>query len=184
MKELVFCLEEPSAKAMLEGLLPKLLPEQIPVRYMVFEGKQDLEKRLMPRMRHYRNQKARFIVMRDQDSGDCKKIKKGLSQLCAQAGRTDAMVRIACHELESFYLADLAAVEKGLGISKLASQQNNRKFRAPDNLGAPSLELQTLTHGQYQKISGSRAIGVHLDPDNDRSISFRALVSAIRRSAA
>ncbi len=46
MKSLVFFLEEPSARAMLEGLLPRLLPDGWLVRYIVFEGKQDLEKQL------------------------------------------------------------------------------------------------------------------------------------------
>ena len=47
MSELVFMLEEQSARAMLEGLLPKLLPAEVTPRYVVFEGKQDLEKQLV-----------------------------------------------------------------------------------------------------------------------------------------
>jgi hypothetical protein len=43
MKELVFLLEEPSAKAMLESLLPRLLDEQIKFRLIPFKGKQDLQ---------------------------------------------------------------------------------------------------------------------------------------------
>ena len=41
MKTLVFCLEEPSAREMLKGVLPRLLPEGIDVKYLVFEGKQE-----------------------------------------------------------------------------------------------------------------------------------------------
>lgn len=37
MKELVFLLEEPSAKAMLESLLPRMLDQGIAVRCIVFE---------------------------------------------------------------------------------------------------------------------------------------------------
>ena len=69
--ELVFFLEEPSAKAMLQGVIPRLLPD-IEVRYIVFEGKQDLEKRLPIRLRAWQNPESRFLVLRDQDSGDCK----------------------------------------------------------------------------------------------------------------
>ena len=134
----------------------------------------------MHRLRNYNNQDACFIVMRDQDSGDCVQIKTKLTQLCTQTGRAKAVVRIACRELESFYLADLAAVEKGLAISRLANQQNTAKFRTPDRLGSPSQELKTLTQGRYQKIAGSRAIGPHLDPHNVRSASFKALVNAVR----
>ena len=70
MNQLVFLLEEPSAKAMLEGVLPRLLGDNVNVVYVVFEGKQDLEKRLPRRLRAWQNPNARFVVMRDQDSGD------------------------------------------------------------------------------------------------------------------
>jgi hypothetical protein len=102
MIELVFMLEEKSAKVLLEGLLPKLLPTEIAPRYIVFEGKQDLEKQLVRKIRGYINPHARFIVIRDQDSNpDCKAVKVKLSDLCRQAGKPDALVRVACHELES-----------------------------------------------------------------------------------
>ena len=69
MNELVFCLEEESAKAMLEGLLPRLLPNsKFIFRYIPFEGKQDLEKNLERKLRSYQNQAAQFVVIRDQDS--------------------------------------------------------------------------------------------------------------------
>jgi len=181
MRELVFFLEELSVRSMLEGLLPKIISQDISARFIVFEGKQDLEKQLVRRLRGYRNKEADFIVIRDQDSGDCRAIKARLSGLCAEAGCPKAMVRIACRELESFYLADLVAVEKGLGITGIARHQRNRKFRAPDRLGSPSQELKALTKGRYQKISGSRAIGSHLDPANGRSHSFKLLVATVRR---
>lgn len=184
MNELVFMLEEPSARAMLEGLLPKVLPIEIVPRYVVFEGKQDLEKQLVRKIRGYRNPEARFIVMRDQDANpDCKAVKTKLTELCRQAGRPTALVRIACHELESFYLGDLAAVERGLEISGLVRHQPNKLFREPDRLGSPSKELKTVTKGLYQKVSGSRDIGPHLDINNNRSASFHHLVAGIRRIA-
>ena len=182
MTELVFLLEEASAQAMLEGLLPKILPPDMTPRYIPFDGKSDLEKQLIKKVRGYRNQGAQFIVVRDQDSHpDCKAVKAKLVRLCQEAGKPEALVRIVCRELESFYLADLAAVEKGLELSGLAKRQGERKFRSPDFLGSPSRELATLTKGRYQKISGSRAIGPWLDPDNIRSDSFRNLVTGIRR---
>lgn len=182
MSELVFMLEEASARAMLEGLLPKVLPAGIVPRYVVFEGKQDLEKQLVRKIRGYRNPNARFVVMRDQDSNpDCKAVKGKLSELCRQAGKPTALVRIACRELESFYLGDLAAVERGLDITGLVRHQTNKLFRDPDRIGAPSKELKALTKGLYQKVGSSRDIGPHLDLDNTRSASFHNLVAGIRR---
>lgn len=49
MKELVFLLEEASAKALLSTLLPRLLNAEIKFRLIPFEGKQDLEKQLVKR---------------------------------------------------------------------------------------------------------------------------------------
>lgn len=186
MTELVFCLEEESAKAMLEGVLPRLLPEvEFVFKYIVFQGKQDLEKQLLRKLRGYCNTEARFIVLRDQDSNpNCVEVKRKLVDLCVKAGKPEALVRIACRELESFYLADLLAVELGLGMSGLAKLQLGKKFRSPDYLGAPSRELATLTKGKYQKVGGSRSIGKHIQLDNQRSDSFRNLISGICRLAA
>jgi len=184
MKELVFLLEEESAKAMLEGILVRILPVGFPVRYIVFEGKQELERQLSKRIRGYRNPEARFVVLRDQDSHPhCTEIKARLIALCREGGCNNALVRIACRELESFYLADLQAVEQGLSINGLARQQQKQKFRNPDLLGSPSRELKELTKGFYQKVGGSRAIGPHLDLDNIRSASFKNLILGIRRVA-
>lgn len=183
MKELVFLLEEASAAAMLEGLLPRILHPDIGIRFITFEGKQDLERQMLKRLRSYVNPLARFIVLRDQDNApNCIALKEKLIERCQQAGQADkTLVRIACKELETFYLADLAAVEQALELPNLARHQGTAKFRNSDRLGSPSKELITLTKGKYQKISGSRAIGKFLDPDNERSPSFKSLVKGVRR---
>jgi Domain of unknown function (DUF4276) len=183
MKELIFLLEEPSAKAMLESLLPRILKPDTQFRCIPFEGKQDLERQLARKIRAYQNDKARFIIMRDQDSHpDCSELKRSLLDLCLETGKADkCLVRLACKELETFYLADLQAVEQALRLKGLAKQQQTKKFRAPDLLGSPSHELRTLTKRCYEKIAGSRAIGQHLGLDNERSPSFRNLIAAIRR---
>ncbi|MEQ1526547.1 MAG: DUF4276 family protein [Gallionella sp.] len=183
MKELIFLLEEESAKVMLENLLPRILNDEIKPRLIAFEGKQDLEKQMVRKMRGWLNPQARFIVMRDQDAmPDCRVIKDGLLARCAEAGRQEvSLVRIACHELESFYLADLAAIEVSLGINGLVKQQNTTKFRNPDLLQNPSKELLALTKHRYQKVSSSRVIGQHLIVPNERSRSFKNLIAGIRR---
>jgi len=181
MKTIVFFLEEPSAREMLNGLLPRMLPSDIHVRYLIFQGKQDLEKNLARRLRGWLNPDSKFVVMRDQDAGDCRQVKRKLATLCNDAGKESVLIRIACHELESFYLGDLAAVERGLGPRRLSSKQNNAKYRNPDRLANPSEELKKLTVGGYQKISGSRAIGKHLSVERNFSTSFNMLVSGIQK---
>ncbi|MBD9466627.1 DUF4276 family protein [Pseudomonas sp. Pdm06] len=182
-KELVFLLEERSAKVMLEGLLPRILDAQIEFKLIAFEGKQDLEKRMVMRMRGYLNADARFIVMRDQDSDpNCTALKNRLVKKCQESGRGKvSLVRIACRELETFYLADLEAVGKALDIKGLSAKQQVAKFRKPDNIVSPSHELKVLSKYRYEKISGSREIGFHLAVDNIRSDSFRNLIQGIKR---
>lgn len=83
MKELVFLLEETSAKAMLESLLPRLLHPDIRPRFIAFEGKQDMERQMLKRLRSYLNPQARFIVLRDQDNApDCIAVKRKLAERC------------------------------------------------------------------------------------------------------
>lgn len=182
-KEIVFLLEELSARALLESLLPRVLSAEVGFRLVHFEGKQDLEKQLERKIRGYQNPQARFLVLRDQDSfPNCVDLKNRLLALCRASGRQSAcLVRIACTELETFYLADLQAVEQALDLKGLASQQLSNKFRVPDRLGSPSYELRTLTRKRYEKVAGSRAIGHCLQLDNDHSASFHHLVAGIRR---
>jgi hypothetical protein len=106
MTTLVFLLEEPSARDLLVGLLPRLLPPTFQVQYLVFEGKQDLEKQLVAKLRGWRAPHSAFVVLRDQDAADCHAVKRKLSDLVKLSGRTPTLVRVACRELESWFVGD------------------------------------------------------------------------------
>jgi hypothetical protein len=180
--EVVFLLEENSAKAMLEQVLENLSLHNISTRYIVFEGKQDLDKQVGKRLKGYSNPNAKFIILRDQDSSDCRELKQQLLQKAQEAGKADqTIVRIACHELESFYLGDLKAVEKALEC-KLPSQQNKNYRNPDDKLENANEELQKITKNKYQKIKGSRLIGKHLNLNSDRnkSKSFDHLLKTLK----
>ncbi len=180
MKTVVFCLEEPSAREMLKGLLPGILPADVVPKYIVFRGKQDLEKNLVRRLRCWLAPDTKFVVMRDQDAADCREVKAKLVKLCRAAGKPDTLVRVACRELESFYLGDLAAVEKGLGMAGLAKKQAAKKFRDPDQLVHPASEIGRLTKNRYEKIAGSRAIAPHMQLTGNKSRSFCVLIAGIK----
>ena len=99
------------------------------------------------------------------------------------AGRqAESIVRVACHELESFYLGDLEAVERGLNVSNLQKLKDKRMFRDPDIVPNPSILLGKITNSNYQKVAGSRAIGPHLSlDDSNHSCSFNVLILGIRK---
>ena len=180
MTTLVCFLEEASAKAFFEGIFPRLLPVGISVQYVVFEGKQDLEKQIVRKMRNWQKPNSVFLVMRDQDAAICTTVKENLIRLCNEAQKPDALVRIACHELESFYFGDLTAVEGALKV-KLSSNRNRALYRTPDNIVNPSKELEKITGGIYQKVGGSREIGKVISLTANSSHSFKVLISGIQR---
>ncbi len=138
------------------------------------------------RIRGYLNPLVRFIVLRDQDSHpNCVALKQALQERCIGTKReAHCLVRIACTELETFYLADLAAVSQALDMPGLERHQQQRKFRDPDHLGSPSKELRSLTKNRYEKREGSTLIGQHLSLDNTRSPSFHHFVAGILRLSA
>ncbi len=185
MMTLVFFLEELSAKVLLETLLPRFIPEErFDLCFVPFEGKQDLEKQLVRKIRGWRTPKTHFIVLRDQDSAECKDVKQRLDELCNEAGRPETLVRIACRELESWYLGDLQAVENALEVRNLASKQDQPRYRDPDALRNPAQELERITNRRYQKVSGSRAVAPLMDIENNRSRSFQIFVSGVKRLVA
>jgi hypothetical protein len=67
-----------------------------------------------------------------------------------------------------------------MGSANLQRLQQKRKYLDPDRLGNPEEELRKLVDS-YQQISGAKAIGRHLNLDGNRSKSFSAFVSGMRR---
>ena len=183
MSWLVCLLEEPSAAEMLKGILPNIVPEYVNVLYLVFEGKQDLEKNLERRLKGWQQPNSVFLVMRDKDGGDCLIIKQRLAEKVSASGKQAVtLIRIACTELESFYLGDLNAVEQGLEIDNLAKKQQTKKYRTPDTLSNAAQEISKLTNKKYQKIAGSRAIAPFLKIDgSNKSHRFNRLLDGINK---
>lgn len=182
--DLVFLLEERSMKELLEVLLPRIIPETVTFKCIHHEGKQDLEKSIPRKLKAWKTA-GRFIIIRDQDSGDCVEIKKQLKNLSKKSGRCDTLIRIVCHELESWYLGDLAAVEKAfeLKTGQLSKKQSNQKYRNPDQLNSAKQELKKLVTS-YQPISGSRKIGQYLEINNldkNKSYSFKMFIKGLHK---
>lgn len=178
---LYFFVEEESIVILLKSILHKVLPNNFSCHFIVFDGKQDLEKKLIKRLKNLKVPNSHVVVIRDQDREDCHIVKMRLQEKCKSAGKPETMIRVVCRELESFYLGDLKAVEVGLGIKGLAKKQENKKFRQPDQVQSPFKELELLTKKTYQKIAGSRAIAAHMDLAKNSSVSFNHLIQGIQR---
>ena len=175
---LVILTEEKSMKDALEHLLPKLGVDLDNVTIIAHQGKSDLEKSIPRKLRGWGDPAARFLILRDNDRGDCKSRKALLSTMVGQAGKSNvSKVRIVCQELESWFLADQPAlVAAGYAQpGKLYSFSS----KDPDAITHPVHEMEKLRPG-YGKINGANNIAPHMDPENQRSASFRNTILAIR----
>jgi hypothetical protein len=179
--ELVFLLEELSAKRFLDEFLPRFLPEDVTFRTIPHHGKSDLQRSLPTKLRAWQNPNARFVVLHDKDHNDCIQLKQSLRKICLKA-RPDItpLIRIACHEIEAWYLGDFGALQKGFPGFKSASVKNQARYRDVDALANASEELSKLIP-EYQKVSGSRAIGRIMDVESNSSKSFRIFVLGVKQ---
>jgi len=178
IQTLVVLLEEPSAKALLEGLLPRLIPVGVDVVYLVFEGKQDLEKNVTRKIAGWQRPDSAFLILRDRDAGKCDVVKKRLRERVVASGRT-ALIRIACRDLEAWVAGDLEALAKAFDTPELAKSANKAKFRDPDALVRPVEEVQRVVP-EYKKVEGARRVGPWLEPSRSTSHSFRVFCSGVR----
>ncbi|MBM2813611.1 MAG: hypothetical protein HW421_373 [Ignavibacteria bacterium] len=180
MKHLVFLLEEESAKALLENLLPRIF-QNITFKCIPFEGKSDLEGNFVKKLKGYNVPNTFFVILRDQDSADCYVIKNNLKEKCVDASKPDTLIRIACQELESWYFGSLVSVEKVLNISNLSHYSIDKRYRIPDSIVNPKQELKKITNQKYRQVSSSREIGNIMDYRNNTSKSFNVFIEGLKR---
>jgi hypothetical protein len=160
------------------GLLPRLVPAHVHPRYLVFEGKQDLEGQLVRRLRGWQVPDSAFVVLRDQDAGDCRVVRTRLASLVEESRRSPSLVRVACRELESWILGDWHAVAEAFDRPDLADLARKDLYREPDRLVRPVDELRKHL-ADYQKRDGARRVGPLLDPRRNRSHSFRTFCAGL-----
>ena len=197
--------EEPSMEAFLRAILPRLLPRECSFHIYVFQGKQDLLKKLPDRLRGYSSwipDNWRIVVVVDQDDQDCHELKEQLEQIARQANlhtRSQSgpcswqiVNRIAIEELEAWYFGDWDAVSDA--YPKVSpTVPRNKKYHNPDAIAGgtwEALERLLKWKGYFKsglpKITMAREVGKYFDPFRCRSGSFicfrNAMVEAVRAS--
>ena len=165
---------------LLDVLLHRLFPGLV-FRCIAHEGKQDLEKSIVKKLRGWQRPGVRFVVMRDQDSADCHAVKARLKMRCEQGGHADALVRLVCRELEAWYLGDVESLvdafpESG---SRLRRELRKSRYRDPDTVIGPAKVLDDLIP-EFVKRSSARAMGERLTREN-RSRSFQVFIDGVER---
>jgi len=197
-----FLVEEPSAEAALQNLFPTIVGPGHTFRIHVFQGAPDLMKQLPGRLRGYRSwlpEDWYIVVLRDVDREDCHDLKATLDNLTMQAGlvtksaaeaaRFQVMNRLAVEELEAWFIGDVEALCAAYPrISADLDKQS--RYRVPDQIqGGTKEALHRLLQrkgyhpGGVPQIATAREISRHMDPDRNRSRSFRAFRDGLRALA-
>jgi hypothetical protein len=185
--DFIFLLEEPSMKNVLDILLPKLIPDNISYICIDHKGKHDLDKSIPIKIKAFQHSlKTKFVIVHDQDSHDCKKLKAELLKLCKSSDQSKIIIRIICHELESWFLGDLTAVEKAYNLKSqtLSIKQNQKKFRNPDQLNSAKEELKKLVkkyNQEYYPGTHSKKIAPYLSLTDNKSRSFHVFLDGIKK---
>ncbi len=86
-----FFVEEPSAEAALQNIVPKIVGPAVSFNIHPFQGKPDLLKSLPGRLRGYRDWLPgdwRIVVLIDADQDDCRQLKARLEEIALSSGLT------------------------------------------------------------------------------------------------
>ncbi len=169
----------------LREVLPKIFPtwqEAVHWLPLTHRGKSDLEKSIPRKLKGWTEPGARFVILRDNDGGDCRQRKLRLRELASFRQPEDVLIRIVCQELESWFLGDQSAIKAAFPKSLAHPDKLPAKYRDPDLLTNAADELARLT-GTTAKASRAKEIARHLRPDSNRSVSFNQFVSGLRRLA-
>ena len=192
LSRLEFLVEEPSVEAALSHLVPRLLGPNLLFSVYPHQGKRDLLKKLPARLRGYRRwipEDWAIVVLIDADGRDCLEQKAALESMARQVGfstratgrdgRFEVLNRLAIEELEAWFFGDIEALcEAYPGVSPSLGER--AAYRDPDTILGGTWEalervLQKAGYhrGGLAKIKAAREISACMEPDRNRSRSFR-----------
>jgi len=194
-----FLVEEPSAEAALSERLPGILRGRATWTLHVHQGKSDLLAKLPGRLRGYAPWLPAdwyIVVLLDEDRQDCLILKRRMEEaaqaaglntrgLRPQGGRIQVVNRVAVEELEAWFFGDVQALCAAYPRIPATLDQRAR-YSNPDAITGgtwESLERELQRVGYHRgglpKIEAARAIARHMQPDRNRSRSFRCFHTAL-----
>ena len=189
-----FLVEELSAKAALENLVPKILGTGVTFDIHPYEGKKDLLGKLYFRLKGYKTMIPtdwRIVVLVDQDQDDCRDLKAEMENAAEDAGlitrsasggdkrNFQVLNRIAIEELEAWFFGDVEALVTAYpGVPPTLNRKS--KFCVPDAIRGgtwENLEKVLRKAGHYKgglpKIKVAREISALMSPERNTSHSFQ-----------
>jgi len=194
--------EEPSMKAAIDELLPKVLEGRRVICKIIDHGsKQALLKNLPARLKAYAywpEPGLRILVLVDRDDDDCAALKRILEAAAKSAGLPTKSApdgslsfrvvnRIVIEELEAWFLGDVPALVAAFpGVPATVGRQ--AKYRDPDAVSGGTWEalLQVLNRAGYYrsarlpKIEVARRVSPFMDIHRNQSRSFKAFLDGVK----
>ena len=177
MGRVIFLVEEISMQVFLDIILPRIFPD-LEFVCITHNGKYHLDRNIVDTLRGWRVPGDRFVIVRDNDGGDCYELKERLQDLCRQGGREDTLIRIVCQELEAWYLGEPDVLAEIYGDDRLQNIGRQAAYRNPDARSKPSADLEKLAPG-FSKSSAARRMAQRLTRESNRSHSFAIFLSGV-----
>ena len=183
----------------MEQALRILIPKITDVEFEVYpyQCKQDLLSKLPDRLRgyaHWLPPDWRIVVIVDRDDDDCAQLKQRMDAAAASlrtrnrgsSGNYQVVSRMAIEELEAWFFGDWEAVRSAYPkvSPNIPSKQGYRDSDAIAGGTWEALERHLKRAGYFRtglrKVEAARTIAQHMNPDRNRSASFRALLHVLR----
>ena len=178
--------EEASFKEFAVRFLNRLMPD-ICCRIYPHQGKQDLEKALRSTLPTIsRMPEARVLIVRDQDSDNCRLLKKKLDDMVSDYCHSTYKIRIVCRELECWFLGDMEAIAGAYPRFKPELHRHKADYRIVDEIAdAPDRLLRMVPelkrNKTLPKMDFANRVASHMTVEANSSTSFRHFISAIHQ---
>lgn len=195
-----FLCEEPSMEKVLDNLLVKLLPEDVTYDVILFQGKDDLLRKLPDRLQGYKywtpGQSVGICVLVDEDRQDCRQLKGRLEAAASAAGfgtrsqpsadgSWSVLNRIVVEELEAWFFGDAPALQAA--YPRLPQNLASRAaYRDPDGVKGGTWEalervLQKCGYhkGGLRKLELAEDVSGYMAPSRNTSRSFQVFLEGL-----
>lgn len=180
-----FLVEDYSMKQFLEGILPRLDFAVNTFEIKHHNGKEDLLGSLTKVIPTLSKRAQHIVVLIDRDQQNCIELKNKIKEkmTCCSCPYT---LRIACYELETWFLGDLNAIAQCSERFKPKYFENKDKFKAVDNIaGKPSAKLEEMMpdwknlYSSKPKFAEKISRFITLELNHNRSHSFRVFLKTL-----
>lgn len=179
---IIFMTEEESMGMALREIIPKVFPSLCEYEHWLIldhEGKSDLEASYPRKMKQWGEPGAKFVILRDNDSADCRVLKRRLVSKAPQDA-PPYLIRIVCKELESWFIGDMDAIVAAYPAAAACPSFGTISRGDPDAFSNASDLLRQLTGTAAKRVRATE-IGKRMQPEKNRSKSFEAFISGVRK---